>query len=132
MSIYGRSKTSLTLNALAGKPQGYNALHFMIPLNFPLQVAGSFSGQFVDLTTVPPSQIAQEGDGDIHVEITVVDGSNNNAPVDISAATVLTLLFKKPDLTTQSFVAHLVTNGRDGKMGYNLNKRWCRRIKIYT
>lgn len=104
-----------------GKADGPDTLRLMIDLQLPLQIAGSFQGNFCDIPTIPPSQIAQEGDGDIRVVITALNGADNFAPVDLSAATAITLLFKKPDLTTQSFVATLTTNGMDGKLSYNLN-----------
>lgn len=91
----------------------------MINIELPLQLAGSKICEFSDPQTVPPSQIAQEGDEDIQIVITVVD--DTGTAVDISAATGLILLMRKPDDTTQSKTAYLINNGRDGQMGYALN-----------
>ena len=121
MSIYGGRTTTIGFHGLPAKPEGFEALHFMINLPLSLQIAGSFAGNFCDIQTIPPSQIAQQNDGDIKLVVTVIDGANDDLPVDISAATGLTILLKKPDLTVVSLVATLTTNGRDGKMGYNLS-----------
>ena len=121
MSIYGTRITALSKMGTPGKAEGPETLRLMIDLRLSLQIAGSFQGNFCDIPYIPPSQIAQQGDGDIRLVITALDGANNFVPVDLSAATDLTILFKKPDLTTQSFVATLTTNGKDGKLSYNLN-----------
>ena len=90
----------------------------MINLELSLQIAGSFTGNFADIQTIPPAQIAQQNDGDIVLVITVL---NNGVPQDMSAAHDLVILFQKPDLTTVSLTGSIVTNGRDGKIGYNFN-----------
>jgi hypothetical protein len=116
MSIYGRRKTALSSSGILGRRQGFEALHLMINLEFSLQIAGSFQGDISELPVqIPPSQIAQQGDGDITVVITVIDG-NTGLPVDLSPATDLTISFKKPDLFGAARTAVLSTNGRDGKM----------------
>lgn len=91
----------------------------MINIELPLQLAGTLINEFSDPTTVPPSQIAQEGDGDIQVVISVIDDSG--VAVDISGASALVLLMQKPSGTTESKTATLINNGRDGKMGYALD-----------
>lgn len=91
----------------------------MINIELPLQLAGTLINEFSDPTTVPPSQIAQEGDGDIQVVISVIDDSG--VAVDISGASALVLLMQKPDGTTFSKTSTLINNGRDGKMGYALD-----------
>lgn len=119
MSIYGRRKTALSFNGILGRPEGFEALHFMINLEIPVQVAGSFAGDFCDPASIPPSQIAQQNDGDIVLVITVTDGATGQ-PVDLSPADALTILLKKPDLTATSNVATLSTNGMDGKLSIAL------------
>ena len=118
MAIYGRNRrTILGFNGVLGKPEGFESLHFMINLDLSLQIAGSFTGDFCDLPIIPPSQIAQQGDGDIRLVVTVTDGNTGAfIPVDISAATTKVILLRKPDLTAQALFATLMTNGRDGKM----------------
>jgi len=91
----------------------------MINIELPLQLAGTLINSFSDPTTVPPSQIAQEGDGDIQIVISVVD--DNSVAVDISGASALALLMQKPDGSTESKEAVLINSGRDGKMGYALD-----------
>lgn len=116
MSIYGKRKTALGLNAILGQPQGQEVLHLMINLELSLQIAGSFLGDLCDpAAPIPPSQIAQQNDGDIVLVIAVTDGATG-APVDLSSAESLTILLKKPDLTATYNPAALSTNGRDGKM----------------
>ena len=119
MSIYGSRITALGLNGVLAKPEGLGNIRLMINIELPLQLAGSKICEFSDPQTVPPSQIAQEGDEDIQVVITVTD--DTGAPIDISGATALILLMKKPDGTTESKTAYLINNGRDGKMGYALD-----------
>lgn len=119
MSIYGKRVTALGPLGVPAKPESKEATRLMINIELPLQLAGTLINEFSDPTTVPPSQIAQEGDGDIQVVIEVVD--DNSVAVDISDANALVLLMQKPSGTTESKTATLINNGRDGKMGYALN-----------
>lgn len=115
MSIYGRPKT-LGLNGITNKASGPALLHLMINLELSLQIAGSFLGGLCDPSTpIPPSQIAQQNDGDIVLVVTAIDGVDGSA-VDLSPASALSILVKKPDLTTFQRAATLTTNGRDGRM----------------
>lgn len=61
---------------------------------------------------------------EIHVDdigtkfsITIKDGDNT---VDLSTASVITLIFKKPDDEVISRVASFTTNGTDGKVYYDI------------
>ena len=88
----------------------------MINLELSLQIAGSFLGDLCDSAApIPPAQIAQQNDGDIVLVITVTDGATG-APVDLSPATSLSILLKKPDLTATTNAATKTTNGRDGRI----------------
>lgn len=118
MSIYGPRTTALGLHGAPAKPVGPLGLRLMINLELSLQLAGSFTGNFCDIQTIPPAQIAQQNDGDIVLVITVL---NNGVPQDMSAAHDLAILFQKPDLTVVSLVGSIITNGKDGKIGYNLS-----------
>jgi hypothetical protein len=87
----------------------------MINITLSLQVAGSFDGDFCHSEgPLQPSQIALQGDGDIIVVVTAVDPSTS-LPIDLSTASNLTILVKKPDLTVLSFAAVKTTNGRLGQ-----------------
>ena len=118
MSLYGGRKTILGLHGTPAKPEGFETLHLMINLSLSLQIAGSFTGNFCDIQTIPPAQIAQQNDGDIVLVITVL---NNGVPQDMSAAHGISILFQKPDLTVVSLPATIITNGKDGKVGYYFN-----------
>lgn len=113
MSVYGRRKTILGFHGCPSGVRGREALHLMINLELSLQIAGSFTGELCDAQTVAPDQIAQQGDGDIQVVVTVL---NNGVPQDMSAAHDLAILIKKPDSTIVSYPATQMTNGRDGKI----------------
>lgn len=78
-------------------------------------VAGTYTGELCDNSFVPPSQIAMQGDGDIRLVLTVLNGATG-LPVDISAATGLNIRLKRPDLTTVDYPASLATNGMDGRL----------------
>lgn len=120
MSIYGKRKTALAPTGILGRPRGFLTLHLMINLELSLQIAGSFLGDLCDpAAPIPPSQIAQQNDGDIVLVITVTDGATG-APVDLSTAEDLVILLKKPDLTATSNIATLTTNGMDGKLSIAL------------
>ena len=121
MSIYGTRATALNLMGLPGRPYGRGADRLMINIELPLHIAGASPTSFTGTEDViiPPAQIAQQGDGDIVIVLSVVDANNN--PIDISAATELTLLMRKPDLTQAAYVAALTNSGRDGKMSYALD-----------
>lgn len=93
----------------------------MINLELSAQIAGSFLGDLCDPSVpIPPAQIAQQGDGDIVLVLTIIDG-NTSQPVDLSAATPLAILIKKPDLTAASYPASLTTNGKDGRISVALD-----------
>ena len=113
MSIYGGHKTTLGLPGIPARSFGPAGNHLMINLELSLNIAGSFTGNFCDIPTIPPDQIALQGDGDIQLVITV---QSAGVPQNISGAHNLSVLVQKPDLTTKSFAAVLATNGYDGKL----------------
>lgn len=49
----------------------------------------------------------------------IVTVKDDGAVVDISSATSLVIIFKKPDQTTSNKTATLYTDGTDGKMTYS-------------
>jgi hypothetical protein len=120
MSIFGRRITSLSPAGVPGRLEGLTARTLMINVELMVQLAGDAPNSFLETERLSPSQIVQQGDGGINVVLTVVDAVTKE-PIDLSAATGLTLLLQKPDLTTFSFSASLLNNGYDGKMAYALN-----------
>ena len=115
MSIYGPHRTAGQLTGgLPGRFFGRSSGRLVLDLPLRLQVAGMFCGGFQDDNTIAAADIAQENDGDIRVVITVVDGSN--LPVDLSAATALSIVRVKPDGLLVTTAASFATNGMDGKM----------------
>jgi hypothetical protein len=62
-------------------------------------------------------QNAQKGDVGVALIVEMTNQSDN-LPFDISAATALAVLLKKPDGTSVEFVGQLYTNGLDGKIYY--------------
>lgn len=60
--------------------------------------------------------MTQESAVGVIIQYTVLDYNAN--PLDISSATVKSLVFKKPDGTVVTKTATFVTNGTDGKLKY--------------
>ena len=121
MSIYGKRITALGMAGVPAKPEGSGGKAFGITIGLALRLAGSYPRDFdYGPLCVSPEVVAQQGDGGVTVVITVVDPATS-LPVDMSAATNLSLLMRKPDLTTVAFSAALAGNGLDGRVSYALD-----------
>ena len=68
-----------------------------------------------DFTICSPTELAHIGD-ETTFTLVVVDRDNN--AVDISAATVKSILFRKPDGTIVTQTASFTTDGTDGSIYY--------------
>lgn len=113
MSVYGRVVTTLQLGGTPGAPVGLLHRRLVIPLTFDLHVAGLDSTNFME---VLPAQSFQDASAGIQLVVVIVDQAGD--AVDISAATVLTLRFKRPDGLAFSKTGTLLTNGMDGAIQY--------------
>ena len=125
MSVCGRRRTSLQPYGAAGLPHGPRALHFMIDINLSLQTSGTFNGDLEQSQHLTPTEIVQEGNDGIRLQVTVLDDAGR--PVNLHDASNLFIYFLKPDLLTtpahpeyNKRPAVLTTNGFDGRMYIDL------------
>ena len=92
----------------------------MIPLNFTLQVAGPAPHDFEDDPQEIDLQECQKNNDDIRLTVYATD--QNGVAINLATASALTIKLLRPDGTTASKDASLLTNGIDGAMQYSTNK----------
>lgn len=85
----------------------------MTDLEFPLNLAGPKRHSFQDPTTILACRLDDEG---VRLVVQVLDGED--LPVNIRAATGLTVKVLSPDGTGKEYAGVLLTNGTDGRVFY--------------
>lgn len=115
MAIYGRRVTALAPYGAPGQPEGLLAGALVIPLLFPLQLAGGSTNRFEDAVTFLSCQEVNVG-----IQLVVQVLGTDGLPVNIRPATSLKIMLLKPDtISVLTKTATLLTNGMDGKLYYN-------------
>ena len=103
-------------------PVAANSLIFALPLSgvqsvFPTPT-GDWSYGGSNMSPFPSTVLQQCQLGDVGVQLVVTIQDQLGNPINISAASGLTIKIGKPDGSTSDVAASLYTNGADGAMSY--------------